>query len=183
MKEKMKTQTTKIILFSGKAECGKSSATKITKELLEALGYNVIKLSYADYVKHTAKIIFGWNGEKDDVGRQLLQWWGTDKVRKQDPNFWVDTVVRLASVIDDMFDFIIIDDVRFENEVNRWGEYKTYAVRIERPEHTSALNKEQLEHISETALDNYSFDITLTAKDMAELKEQVATVLLSTIVV
>lgn len=168
----------KIILFSGKAECGKTTASKMAMDSLTRLGYRVVKLSYAEYVKQTAKMLFGWNGEKDEAGRELLQWWGTDKVRAQSPDFWVDTVIRLVGVIDDMYDFVVIDDVRFENELNRWGNYTTYSIRVERPDHISALTKEQLEHISETALDNYQFDIRLVARDMKELSEQVESVLI-----
>lgn len=168
----------KIILLSGKAECGKSSVAKLAKERLEALGYKVVKLSYAQYVKDTAKMLFGWNGKKDEAGRALLQWWGTDKVRAKSANFWVVTVIRLAEIIRDMYDFAIIDDARFPNELNQWSAWDTYTVRVERPEHISALTPEQLSHPSETALDDYPFNIRLSARDWAELVEQVENVLM-----
>jgi hypothetical protein len=168
----------KIVLFSGKAESGKTSAAKLTKDKLEALGYKVIKLSYGDYVKQTAKMLFGWNGEKDKAGRALLQWWGTDKVRAEHPNFWADTVIRLADVISDMYDFAIIDDARYENEIIRWRGYLTFAIRIERPNHTNALTMEQQEHISETALDGYRFDLTITAEGLDELDRKIGDTLI-----
>lgn len=165
----------RIILFSGKAESGKTSAAKITKERLESLGLKVVKLSYGDYVKQTAKMLFGWNGEKDEAGRALLQWWGTDKVRARCPDFWVDAAIRLCGIIEDMYDFVIIDDVRYENEISRWAlsGYDYITIRVERPNHKSALTPEQLEHISETSLDDYGFDARLVADDMAELTSAV----------
>ena len=54
----------KVILFSGKAEHGKSTAAQLTKQLLEQHGYRVVKLAFADYVKDTARRLFGWNGAK-----------------------------------------------------------------------------------------------------------------------
>ncbi len=168
----------KIILFSGKAECGKTSAAMMTANKLRDMGYKVVHLAYADYVKQTAKDIFGWDGKKDVEGRKLLQWWGTDYVRAQDPTFWVNTVVRLAKVIDGLFDFAVIDDCRFENELTCWDGFESYTVRVERPGHESALTAEQRSHPSETGLDGYDFKIRLSAMDWAGLVEQVDTVLL-----
>lgn len=171
----------KRVLFSGKAESGKSTAAETTKDALKARGYKVIKLSYGDYVKYTAKMLFGWDGNKDEAGRTLLQWWGTDKVRAKNPHYWVDTVIRLVDIISDMYDYVIIDDVRYPNEITRWTGYDTFTVRVERPGHENSLTPEQRAHASETSLDNYDFDVRLIAATWDELVEQVYTVLLSRI--
>ena len=164
----------KIILISGKAEAGKTTAANIIKYYLCGIGKRAAIVPYGQYVKDTAKMIFGWDGQKDENGRQLLQWWGTDVVRKKNENFWVNTVMRLAAVLDGEIDYLIIDDCRFPNEIDLWkDEYGYLTLRIERPGHENALNDEQRKHPSETALDDYVFDITISATDFKELKEAI----------
>lgn len=164
----------KIILISGKAEAGKTTAANIIKYYLCGIGKRAAIVPYGQYVKDTAKMIFEWDGQKDENGRQLLQWWGTDVVRKKNENFWVNTVMRLAAVLDGEIDYLIIDDCRFPNEVELWKhEYGCLTLRIERPGHENALNDEQRKHPSETALDDYEFDVTISATDFKELKEAI----------
>ena len=164
----------KIILISGKAEAGKTTTANIIKYYLCGIGKRAAIVPYGQYVKDTAKMIFGWDGQKDENGRQLLQWWGTDVVRKKNENFWVNTVMRLAAVLDGEIDYLIIDDCRFPNEVELWKhEYGCLTLRIERPGHENALNDKQRKHPSETALDDYEFDVTISATDFKELKEAI----------
>ena len=174
----------KIILISGKAEAGKTTAANIIKYYLCGIGKHAAIVPYGQYVKDTAKMIFGWDGQKDENGRQLLQWWGTDVVRKKNENFWVNTVMRLADVLDGEIDYLIIDDCRFPNEIDlwkddinywqlEWHEWSYLTLRIERPGHENALNDEQRKHPSETALDDYEFDVTISATDFKELKEAI----------
>jgi len=166
----------KIILISGKAESGKDTAAEMLKKTISALGLRGIRLAFGDYVKITATDIWGWTGAKDDEGRALLQWWGTDTVREQEPLFWVDTITRLVKVIPkDKIDYILIPDCRFPNEIECWDgiDVDIITVRVERPGHISKLTPEQLMHISEIALDNWKFDIVLSATDMTGLYREV----------
>ena len=182
----------KVILISGKAEAGKTTTANIIKAFLEERGKKVACIPCGQYVKDTAKLIWNWNGEKDKKGRELLQWWGTDIVREQDPNFWVDSVIRLAKVIDKYVDYLIIDDCRFLNEIEAWRAVKYVAldeatdaltnrqrfpdiitIRVERPGYKNALTPEQRRHPSETELDDYIFDITIKAIDKAELYDEI----------
>ena len=182
----------KVILISGKAEAGGSTTANIIKTFLEELGKKGACIPYGQYVKDTAKLIWNWDGKKDKKGRELLQWWGTDIVRAQDPNFWVDSVVRLAKVIDKYVDYLIVDDCRFINEIEAWRAIKYVAldsatdalanrqrfsdiitIRVERPGHENALTPEQRRHPSETELDDYIFDITIKAIDKAGLYDKI----------
>lgn len=187
----------KIILISGKAEAGKTTTAKLISQHLWSDGVRSAIIPYGQYVKDTAKMIFGWNGVKDEAGRTMLQQWGTDKVRTKDPDFWLDTVERLARICEDtkVLDCIIIDDCRFLNEIDHWKslvtwDYKTDAfekawpdvltIRVERPGHENALTPEQRMHPSETSLDDYEMDIILTAKDFKELNDEIYTKLVAT---
>ena len=49
----------KIILISGKAEAGKTTTARYLKEKLEAENYKVVIASYGQYVKDTAKMLWG----------------------------------------------------------------------------------------------------------------------------
>lgn len=182
----------KVILISGKAEAGKTTTANMLKEFFEKRGKKVACIPYGQYVKDTAKLIWDWNGEKDESGRHLLQWWGTDVVRTQDPSFWVDSVIRLAKVIDKHVDYLIVDDCRFLNEIEAWRSVKyvtldegtdaltsrqrfpdILTVRVERPGHENALTPEQRRHPSETQLDYYLFNVTIAACDMDELRGEI----------
>jgi len=163
----------RIILISGKAEHGKTTTAELLRTRLEALGLRVLKMAYGDYVKFTAKQVAGWDGVKDEKGRGILQWWATDHVRAIDATFWTDAVVRLASVVKDLYDYIIIDDLRFPNEIECWGEADVVTVRVTRIGHKSKLTKKQLRHISETALDHYRFAVRIRAHNEWELGQAV----------
>lgn len=165
----------KVILISGKAEAGKTTTANFLKKKLEENAKIVHIIPYGQYVKDTAKMLFNWDGKKDEAGRTLLQCWGTDLVRTIDPEFWVETVQRLAFILSQTAtDYIIVDDCRFPNEIenwlNDWQPWDVTTVRIERTGYQNSLTLEQRQHPSECALDGYNFDITIDAYDKEELE-------------
>lgn len=164
-----------IILISGKAEHGKTETAKILKQELKDHGYRAAIIPYGDYVKSSAKLIFDWDGQKDEKGRNLLQHWGTDVVRAKCPDFWVESVQRLVLVAQSQLDYVIIDDCRFPNEIEAWKNWPHISVRVERPGYINHLTDDQRCHPSETSLDDYEFDITLHAIDVNELGYEVRT--------
>lgn len=162
----------KIICISGKAESGKDTSANYLKLILENHGESVLVTHYGDLVKFICKEFFGWDGEKDVAGRQLLQFVGTDVVREQCPTYWADFIVSILEFFPTRWDYVIIPDCRFPNEISTMsdGGYKTYHLRVERPGHISKLTPEQLAHPSETALDNTAADYTITNNsDLSDL--------------
>ena len=153
----------KVVLISGKAGSGKDTTASIMKENLEKRGYNVLVTHYADLLKYVCKTYFLWNGIKDAEGRQLLQYVGTDLVRNDNPDMWVSFVTSMLKYSKDIWDYVIIPDCRFPNEIDfvKNNGFDVVTVRIEREEFDSALSKEQLNHPSETALDRYDFDVII----------------------
>ena len=104
-------------------------------------------------------------GEKDEYGRTLLQKVGTDIVRTQNPNFWVDFIIDILKLFKGEWDYVLIPDVRFINEITRYGEeWNTTTVRVNRLNFESNLTYEQKNHSSETELDNYHFDYVINAE-------------------
>lgn len=154
----------KIILISGKAEAGKTTAANFLKEELESRGERVAITPYGQLVKDLCKMLYGWDGKKDEAGRQLLQHFGTDVVRDVRPDYWVDHIIDLALMLYNEFDVFIVDDCRFPNEVVSWegkwfenlgDPFDVYWLRIIRPNYENHLTPEQRRHPSETALDGY----------------------------
>lgn len=152
----------RVILISGSARFGKDSTAFMMKELFEKQKKKVLIIHYADNLKLFAKNYFGWSGQKDQKGRELLQWLGTDVIRKNYEDTWVDMVVALLKGIKTLYDYIIIPDVRFPNEIDRMRDnFDCITVRVIRPNFDNGLTEEQRKHPSETALDNYPMEYEL----------------------
>lgn len=152
----------KVILISGRAEHGKDLTAQMIKHSLEIQDKKVLICHYADLLKYICKTFFGWNGEKDKHGRELLQKIGTDKVREVDANFWVGFIAKIISIFHDEWDYVLIPDARFPNEIEVMKNvFDTKTVRVIRKKFESKLTKEQMQHPSEIVLDNYKFDYML----------------------
>lgn len=169
----------KVICISGRARHGKDTSADFMKTELEKKGYKVLIAHYGDLVKYTCKTFFGWNGEKDEAGRHLLQYVGTDIIRNQSENYWVDYIVDMLSFFGSNWDFVLIPDTRFPNEIERMKEkgFEVVSMRINRENFESELTEEQKKHISETALDNYSFDYIVRNTTLEEFYERLSEVL------
>jgi hypothetical protein len=130
------------------------------KENMEADGYKVLITHYSDLLKHICRSFFNWDGEKDENGRQLLQFVGTDTVRAKRMNFWVDFVSDVLNLFPDSWDYVLIPDCRFPNELEYFKAtgFDMTHLRIGREPFASPLTQEQQVHPSETALDDVEPD-------------------------
>jgi hypothetical protein len=152
-----------IITISGKAESGKDLTASIMKKKLDGIGKNTIIVHYADYLKFIASQYFQWDGEKDEKGRTLLQKIGTEMVRAKDSKFWVHSVIRLLFAIGDEYDYCIIPDARFPNEIDglRGMGYDVVSIKMIRDGHQNKLSEAQRKHTSENVLNEYAFNYTI----------------------
>lgn len=156
-----------IILISGKAQNGKSETAKILKRKLELKNKKVLITAFGNLVKFSCNKFFGTTYEKTKENRSTWQRVGTDIVRKQNENFWVDLVISFILLFEKeaKWDYVIIDDCRFTNELERFSGFDTINLRINRLNFQSPLTSEQQNHISETKLDNYEhFDYIINAE-------------------
>lgn len=153
----------RIIAISGKAQHGKDTTAGILKRQLEADGYRVLIVHYADLLKHICRSFFGWDGRKDDAGRHILQYVGTDIIRAKRPDFWADFVIDVLGLFPDEWDYVLIPDCRFPNEISclKKAGFDSIHIRVVRHHFTSPLTAEQQSHPSETALDNCKPDYYL----------------------
>ena len=151
-----------VIGLSGKAEHGKTTAANYVRPELEKLGYKTDIVPLAKRMKEQAKML-GWDGEKDEKGRRLLQeiswpikhYFGEDIYAK-----WCLEQAQEAKL-----DILLIDDVRMLAEIEYFRRVKDEGliddfqlIRVNRPNHKSKLNEKQLADVSETQLDNYEFN-------------------------
>lgn len=177
-----------LILISGKAGHGKTTLGQIIREQLEALGERVVITNNAYYLKDLLRRYWNWDGIKDERGRWMLQTLGTDiiRVKFNKPDFHVGRLCEDIELCGDRVDFVIVDDVRYLNEVEypkkKFGD-KVLTIRVNRiDEETrkpfeSSLTEEQKKHSSETELDNYHFDYKIISWNKEMLESWVQNVL------
>lgn len=117
-----------------------------------------------EYVKPTP------NPEKNDQlphGKHgaLLQWWGTEFRRRQDPNYWVKKCFE--QIEHDMPHIAVITDARFKNEVSAVKAYGGHTIKVERLNEDGTpyfATDRPANHQSEVDLDGYNFDYYIKAK-------------------
>ena len=147
-----------VITISGKMGSGKDTVAKYLKEELEKSGQTVLITHYADLLKYICKTFLEWDGKKDDAGRKLLQTVGTDIFRRNDENFFCTFLVEVLNNLSWMWDFVLIPDARFQNEIECIKSiFHTISILVVRNTGTNNITNNG-EHISERSLDNYKFD-------------------------
>jgi hypothetical protein len=122
---------TEIICVSG-ARAGKDAAAKMLKEELEKKKKRVLITYIAAPLRQICRSWYGWDSQNDDAGRAMLQYIGTDIVRAQRPDFWMDYTMGLLSMLGNDWDYVIIPDCRHANEldVERYG-FQPRHIRLE----------------------------------------------------
>ena len=177
-----------LFLVSGKAEAGKDTFFKLASELLQGTTCVTQRFAFGDEVKKVARKGFGWNGEKDEKGRELLQLIG-DGARNYNPDIWIERT--RDAMINDFISFPVcidtyffVTDCRYPNEIEKMAkfareeDFEPVSIRVERRNHVSKLTEKQLQNPSEIALDNYAFDFTIwNDADLHAYKDQVREVL------
>jgi hypothetical protein len=119
----------------GLAGSGKDTAAKA----LISLGY--MRYAFADRVKNLAWR-FGWDGNKDERGRALLQNIGMAG-RQYDPATWIKYVELMIEHETDL-ELIVFTDVRFQNEADYVRSIGGIIVRIVRPGIISGNHESEL---------------------------------------
>lgn len=90
--------------------------------------------------------------------RRLLQWWGTEYRRAQDPRHWIKYMdQRLA---EERPEVVLISDLRFRNEAVWIIQNHGMVVKVDRPDYDGP---ESHAHTSEYELDGFEFDAEISA--------------------
>lgn len=171
----------KVVVISGHAQNGKDTTANFLEKELKDAGKKVLVAHYADLLKYICKTFFNWDGKKDERGREILQYVGTDVIRNKSPDFWVNFIVEMLTLFKDEWDYVLIPDTRFPNEIDRLKQegFDTVHIRVLRPHFDNQLTEAQKNHPSETALDNTLPDLfVLNNGTLEDLDEQVSNTVL-----
>lgn len=108
---------------------------------------------------------------------KLLQWWGTEYRRAEDPNYWVK---QWGASINSKANIVLTTDMRFTNEAQAIKYAGGYTVQVNRlnTDGTRFIDpSREPNHPSETQLDGYNYDYKITVKtgDLALLEEWAVT--------
>ena len=165
----------KVCCISAKARHGKDTAGAMMAEYLESKGKKVLITHFADLVKYVCTKFFGWNGDKDEAGRTLLQHIGTDVVGDKQPEYWANFIVDILKFFENEWDYVLIPDCRYPWEVSTMEDnFETVVLRVERPGFESNLTEAQKQHASEVMMDDYPFDAILyNDSDLDTFKDKV----------
>ena len=159
-----------IFVLSGKAKSGKN----LLADKIENYYKNkrCIQISYAFYLKNYVKNIYGWSGSEEDKPRELLQKIGIDLIKnKIDSNLLIRRVCEDIKVYSYFYDIIIITDARLKDEIEIPKRLfnNVVTIRIDSIYYDKKMTIEQMNHITETNLDNYNkFDYVINDFDKLE---------------
>lgn len=171
-----------IILIAGRARSGKSILAENLKKEYELINKKVIISPYTKYLKKYIEEITGKKINDENKPRDLLQQISSKiiKGKLNKNNFFIDRQIEDIEIYSYFADVILIPDVRFPDEINIIKENFTnvVSVGITRKNYISPLTQEQLEDITETALNNYhdyDFEIENTEKtNMQEVAKELS---------
>ena len=105
-----------------------------------------------------------------------MQYLGTDLARHNNENVWLNCVKEIIKGLQTEYDFVLISDCRFPNELN-WEDtdFLTYTIRLNRKnedgsDYDNGLTEEQKNHPSETALDDTAFNYVIEDKNLEDIE-------------
>lgn len=166
----------KVIELCGKAGVGKDTFGLELKKQLEQKGFKCVHLAFADRLKDICTRYFNWDGKKDEAGRHLLQYVGTEIFRNYNSEYWIREVADFLHVCNDteLFDYAIITDARFPNEINEIvSQFETLVFKINRENFESRLTIKAQSHLSETALDDFRIPEIILSGKLENLPQEV----------
>ena len=166
-----------IILIAGKARSGKNTVSKILESEFIKGKKEVIISPYTKYLKEYIHNITDWNIEdENNKPRDLLQKLSSELIKGKLglENIFINRQIEDIKIYSYFKDVIIINDVRFPEEIDTIKNVFTnvVSIQVKRSNYISGLTKEQLQDVTETSLDNYNnFDYIIENDDIELLKE------------
>lgn len=163
-----------IIGINGKIGSGKNTVADMLIELCQLNSLTLNQYAFATRLKKMVALLAdvpyeltltqeGKNTFIDSFNMtigEMLQEYGTDVMTTHKPDIWVNCVA--AEIKKSTVQYNIITDLRFPIEANYITKNKGITIKIVRPVNNIRNNsRRNLEHISETALDDYKFDYVI----------------------
>lgn len=168
---------TSVIAFSGKAGSGKTTSTDY---LLKTYPDKYVKINFKDAMVEEMRRIFpqtlrmmSLSSENYEFGirtvddlfthkppemRALMQEFGTELRRGDDPDYWVKAWMRKANKVISEGKVIVVDDLRFLNEEKAIRGLGGMVIKVSRNDITDTGT-----HISEVEMDKIVGDFNISA--------------------
>ena len=162
-----------IIAVSGRAGAGKDT---FGKAVIDALNVKAVRMAFADHLKEQAKML-GWDGQKDQKGRSLLQHLGDVLREYHGADYFAEYLTNQVASSDAQV--IVVTDLRYKKELEALQKLAerendilvtVKIIRTEAYEMTAAQEK----HSSENDLNGINMNVTIVNNgSMEELDTQV----------
>jgi hypothetical protein len=137
--------------------CGRFSSGKDTLGAHLVANYGYTRFAFADKLKYLAHLV-GWNGEKDEAGRALLQTLGIGAREILGEDVWIRAVDRQIYPSDGPSPSqVVITDVRLPNEAEWIRSNGGQVWKVIRK--GAALSTPASNHVSETSVDEIRPDV------------------------
>lgn len=147
-----------LVGLAGWAGSGKDAVGQILQR-----EHNYTRIAFADPIKSLA-VRIGWNGQKDEKGRVLLQRLGIAAREVFGEHVWVTLAMAHADLAREVGALVCVTDVRFPNEVAAIRERGGVVFRVVRPGVAAANG-----HVSEHALDAIPLPAIVNDGSLADL--------------
>jgi len=171
----------KIFLLAGKARSGKGSIAKLIKKYYDEQKQKTVITEYSKYLKLFAKEMTDWNGSNETKPRKFLQDMGVFVRRNlKNEDFLLKRMKEDLEIYEKFFDNCIISDIRYPKEITEIVQnYQNVTTIFIINEHGNYdLTKEEADHESEHALDNYhDFDFIIVNDDPEQLEMKITKIL------
>lgn len=145
----------RLIGLSGRKRSGKDTVFALIQE--EAGHLRPVRVAFGDALKEEVSNLLNVSVEEMESDksrfRGLLQWWGTEWRRHQNPLYWIDKTRATIQALEGQSELVVVTDVRFANEVLLIEQLGGTVVRVSRPEADSVSDP----HLSEVLMDKHPF--------------------------
>lgn len=159
----------RVIGISGKIGSGKTSLAQFLSIMIPGLGVH----SFADRLRDVVSIMTGIKNTRSSAAKNTyLPDWGmtlgqllqsvSQKMREVNPDTWVNALFSQLGADS----FWVIDDLRYKNEAAAIKAAGGILIRLD-GRLALALDTRDPNHISETELDNYEFDMIIGSDEIA----------------
>lgn len=159
-----------VIGLTGIAGAGKSQICYFIQNYLASRGIGYSYITIGQSVKEIARRDFGWNGKKDEAGRDLLQQIA-ETGRAYDEDIWIKKWFdRVRNMKPDDTGFILVDDIRYHND-HAFIKDVFLGARTYRVEGRGSLKGDQALHSTETDIPNINVDSVINNDSSVTLKD------------
>jgi hypothetical protein len=135
-----------IVGVCGDKQHGKDTVARFLIELANEYGVRATRRAMADPLKEEIAECFAPRmgvtkhellrqmntTEEKERWRLIMQWWGTEYRRAEDPDYWVKQLDRWMQQHKKGYGLVVVPDIRFLNEVRYVTEHEGYMIWITR---------------------------------------------------